>query len=106
MSALLSPESLQQIKRLDLRARMVIRGFLQGLQEEGAEAAPLFAARALPSGTITAETFDELRNRMFAAVEAAGPLDGLLAAPHGATVHAGYKALIVFNAPDRYKPKP
>ena len=25
--------------------------------------------------------------------------------PHGATVHAGYKALIVFNAPDRYLPK-
>ncbi len=31
MSALLSPESLQSIKRLDLRARMVVRGFLQGL---------------------------------------------------------------------------
>ncbi|TWU43015.1 hypothetical protein Q31b_20500 [Novipirellula aureliae] len=31
MASLLSPESLQQIKRLDLRARMVIRGFLQGL---------------------------------------------------------------------------
>ncbi len=29
--SLLSPESIQQIKRLDLRARMVIRGFLQGL---------------------------------------------------------------------------
>jgi uncharacterized protein (DUF58 family) len=28
---LLSPESIQQIKRLDLRARMVVRGFLQGL---------------------------------------------------------------------------
>lgn len=27
----LSPESLHQIKRLDLRARMVVRGFLQGL---------------------------------------------------------------------------
>jgi uncharacterized protein (DUF58 family) len=27
----LSPESLQQIQRLDLRARMVVRGFLQGL---------------------------------------------------------------------------
>ncbi|MBU0740967.1 cupin domain-containing protein [bacterium] len=25
--------------------------------------------------------------------------------PHGATVHAGYKALIVFNAPDRYLPR-
>ena len=31
MSTFLSPESLQQISRLDLRARMVIRGFLQGL---------------------------------------------------------------------------
>ncbi len=25
--------------------------------------------------------------------------------PHGASVAAGYKALIVFNEPDRYKPK-
>ncbi len=25
--------------------------------------------------------------------------------PHAATVHAGYKALIVFNAPDRYQAK-
>ena len=31
ISSLLSPESLQQIRRLDLRARMVVRGFLQGL---------------------------------------------------------------------------
>src|SRR6056297_3122826 len=31
MSALLSPESIRKIKRLDLRARMVVRGFLQGL---------------------------------------------------------------------------
>ena len=25
--------------------------------------------------------------------------------PHSAKVHAGYKALIVFDSPDRYKPK-
>jgi uncharacterized protein (DUF58 family) len=31
MTSTLSPETLQQIKRLDLRARMVVRGFLQGL---------------------------------------------------------------------------
>ena len=31
MPNVLSPESLQQIKRLDLRASMVVRGFLQGL---------------------------------------------------------------------------
>lgn len=24
---------------------------------------------------------------------------------HGALVHAGYKAMILFNEPDRYKPK-
>jgi mannose-6-phosphate isomerase-like protein (cupin superfamily) len=24
---------------------------------------------------------------------------------HGATVHAGYRAIIAFNAPDRYRPK-
>lgn len=31
MASQLSPESLNQIKRLDLRARMIVRGFLQGL---------------------------------------------------------------------------
>ncbi|MEP1643183.1 DUF58 domain-containing protein [Rhodopirellula bahusiensis] len=31
MTSTLSPETLQQIKRLDLKARMVVRGFLQGL---------------------------------------------------------------------------
>ncbi|HBJ33390.1 MAG TPA: DUF58 domain-containing protein, partial [Planctomycetaceae bacterium] len=30
MASQLSPESLNQIKRLDLRARMIVRGFLQG----------------------------------------------------------------------------
>lgn len=25
--------------------------------------------------------------------------------PHSATVHAGYRAMIVFNSPDRYKPR-
>jgi uncharacterized protein (DUF58 family) len=32
MTTSLSPETLQKIKRLDLRARMVVRGFLQGLR--------------------------------------------------------------------------
>lgn len=31
MTSYLSPESLEQIQRLDLRARMVVKGFLQGL---------------------------------------------------------------------------
>lgn len=69
-----------------------VGGFLAGLDEEGIEVVPIFAARALPYGVIEAAAFDELLRRMLAALERAGPLDGLLVAPHGATVAE--------NAPD------
>ena len=61
-------------------------GFFAGLDHQRAEAVPIFAARALPFGTIEAESFDGLVNQLLNAVEYAGPLDGLLVAPHGATV--------------------
>ncbi|MEW4562097.1 M81 family metallopeptidase [Bremerella sp. JC770] len=61
-------------------------GFIQGLREGGAEPVGVFAARALPSGTITAETFDELTQQLLHQLKQAGPLDGILVAPHGATV--------------------
>lgn len=63
-----------------------VGGFLAGLDKAGIEAVPIFAARALPFGTVTVEAFDELTRRMFAALDEAGPLDGVLVAPHGATV--------------------
>ncbi len=63
-----------------------VGGFFEGLAREGIEAVPVFAARALPSGVIAAETFDRLLEAMLAALDGAGPLDGVLAAPHGATV--------------------
>ncbi|MCA9053259.1 MAG: M81 family metallopeptidase [Planctomycetaceae bacterium] len=63
-----------------------VGGFFAGLEESGVESAPIFAARALPSGPITAETFDCLQQQMLTTLEAAGTLDGLLVAPHGATV--------------------
>lgn len=63
-----------------------VGGFFAGLDAAGAEAAPLFAARALPSGTIRASDFDELVTQLLLAVRNAGPLDGILVAPHGATV--------------------
>lgn len=63
-----------------------VGGFFAGLDEAGAEAVPLFAARALPSGTISATDFDALLNTMLDAVRRAGILDGILVAPHGATV--------------------
>ena len=67
-----------------------VGGFLAGLEEQGLSAAPLFAARALPYGVIEASSFDELMSRMFRQVRLAGPLDGYLVAPHGATVSSSY----------------
>ena len=63
-----------------------IGGFFEGLERAGIEPVPIFAARALPSGVITADTFDQLLGLMFDALAGAGPLDGVLVAPHGATV--------------------
>ncbi len=61
-------------------------GFFAGLEEAGIEAVPIFAARALPYGTVTAETVDSLVSTMLTELDSAGHLDGLLVAPHGATV--------------------
>ncbi|MDA1050437.1 MAG: M81 family metallopeptidase [Planctomycetota bacterium] len=63
-----------------------IGGFFEGLAREHVEAVPIFAARAVPYGAIPLEAFDELLAIMFESLEAAGKLDGILVAPHGATV--------------------
>ncbi|MEZ6072005.1 MAG: M81 family metallopeptidase [Pirellulales bacterium] len=63
-------------------------GFFAGLDAAGVSALPLFAARAFPYGTIAAGAFDKLVSRLCDAVRQAMPLDGVLAAPHGATVAA------------------
>jgi microcystin degradation protein MlrC len=63
-----------------------VGGFFAGLDAAGLEAVPLLAARALPGGALTADAFAALMDSLDAAVAAAGPLDGLLVAPHGATV--------------------
>jgi microcystin degradation protein MlrC len=65
-----------------------IGGFFAGLAAERLDAVPIFAARALPYGVVAAEAFDVLLARMDAALDRAGPLDGLLVAPHGAMVAA------------------
>jgi microcystin degradation protein MlrC len=67
-----------------------VGGFFAGLAEHGAEAVPLFAARALPSGTIGSGDFAALVEQLMDTVQQAGPLDGLLVAPHGATVSEDY----------------
>jgi microcystin degradation protein MlrC len=63
-----------------------VGGFFAGLAAAEIEAIPIFAARALPFGTMTADCLESLIGMMTDALDAAGPLDGLLVAPHGATV--------------------
>ena len=63
-----------------------VGGFFTGLDEAHVEAVPLTAAWAMPAGVITAETGERLVADMLEAVQQAGPLDGLLVAPHGAAV--------------------
>lgn len=63
-----------------------VGGFFAGLEEQQLDAVPIFAARAMPFGPVAAETYAELLELMFAELDQAGPLDGLLLAPHGATV--------------------
>ncbi len=63
-----------------------VGGFFSGLEAEEVEAVPLFAARALPSGTIEASDFEALTNHLLGTVRNHDSLDGFLVAPHGATV--------------------
>lgn len=63
-----------------------VGGFFEGLAGAGIEAVPLFGARALPAGVIAAPDYAMLVDRLLETVRSAGPLDGYLVAPHGATV--------------------
>lgn len=74
------------IREAFVDAEHEIGGFFEGLRNESDfEAVPIFAARALPYGTIEGDAFDELVKRLLHEISEAGPLDGILAAPHGAT---------------------
>jgi microcystin degradation protein MlrC len=69
-----------------------VSGFFEGLEREGIEAVPIFAAGATPGGTIAGETYRALLDGLFEALEEARAerggtgIDGLLLAPHGAAV--------------------
>ncbi len=79
----------EEVRRRLANAHHEVGGFFAGLDAAGVEAVPIFAARALPYGVIERAAFDELLQRMVAALNRAGRLDGLLVAPHGATVAEG-----------------
>jgi microcystin degradation protein MlrC len=67
-------------------ARTEVPGFLAILKEAGAEPVPLLAAYAAASGTVTRAAFNTLVGEMEERLRAAGQVDGLLLALHGALV--------------------
>ena len=63
--------------------RTVLGGFLDAAAAGAHEVLPSIAASCLPSGPVEAGVFDEVRERLVGAVEAAGPLDAILLSLHG-----------------------
>lgn len=76
----------EQIRDTQSHAHHEVGGFLEALDQNGIEAVPLLMAVAMPSGVVTAQTFRQLLALMDEQLDRAGPLDGLLVAPHGAAV--------------------
>jgi microcystin degradation protein MlrC len=67
-----------------------VAGMFHALKEHSEEAVPIFAARAVPFGVIEAAAIERLLATMFRELDKAGKLDGILVAPHGATVSETY----------------
>lgn len=65
-------------------------GFFEELDRAGADAVPIYFARALPHGPIEEAVFEALVAEMMEELARAGELDGVLAAAHGATVAEVY----------------
>jgi microcystin degradation protein MlrC len=76
----------------DIRARYSsahheVSGFLQTLAEANIEAVPIIFAHTSPWGKVTDEALDTIWSLVCEGLDRAGPLDGILAAPHGAAVN-------------------
>ncbi len=63
-----------------------VSGFFAGLEAAGLTAVPLLFAYAQPAGPLSAETREKLWALASETLANAGPLDGLLVAPHGAAI--------------------
>src|SRR3954465_15716469 len=83
----------ETIRKEFAAAHHELGGFFQSLADERIDAAPIFFAKATPSGVITAEPCDALVGMLLDELKRAGPLDGLLVSPHGAAVSEQHRDL-------------
>ncbi len=63
-----------------------VGGYFEGARKFGLELVPTLVANATPSGPVTDRAFDAITEELIERIRAAGPLDGLLLALHGAMV--------------------
>jgi microcystin degradation protein MlrC len=63
-----------------------VGGFLAGCAEHGLEAVPILMAETTPGGPLTKECYEAILAEIEQGLQAAGKLDGLLLALHGAMV--------------------
>lgn len=76
----------QQIWNVHGGAKTTMAGYHAADSLDGIDVVPLVFATTPPSGTITAEAFEAISDQMLAALDEAGPFDGVLMAQHGASV--------------------
>lgn len=67
-------------------ARLEVPGALDAIREAGAEAVPLLATMAMASGTVERKSFEILLGEILERLRAAGPVDGVFLALHGAMI--------------------
>lgn len=71
----------------DMIRNAELSGFRRAVRKLGqgrVESVPLFSAWAVPAGPLSVKCFEQLRDRLVASLRAAGPLDGVFLALHGA----------------------
>lgn len=78
-----------QIRQEYGEAHHEVGGFFAGLEEQQIEAVPILLAWTMPGGAISADALNKLLAMILDELHAAGELDGLLVAPHGAAVAEG-----------------
>ncbi|HUQ93004.1 MAG TPA: M81 family metallopeptidase, partial [Bryobacteraceae bacterium] len=71
------------------RSNNELAGYVEGAKQSGLELVPTLHANATPKGPLTAETFNNIMGRIQTKLQAAGKIDGLLLALHGAMVVQG-----------------
>src|SRR5581483_1786970 len=76
----------EEIVERESGARTYIGGMLAACAEIGAEAIPIFAAEAQPSGAIAAAAYDAMKEDLLSGLRAALPVDAVALALHGAGI--------------------